>query len=196
MSVISRAIAPPVHDSAVASVQPRSRRASVTISAIGASSVANTHSPSSRRIAAANSLAGRLGAWIGADVDLDLEPPGTDRRLHAGRVASQIGEHVGHVRLADAVGADQRARSRARRGQTAAAAGDGQGRAATAGAAPTARRGARRSPRRRSQHQPRSSAGQSQHRCTARYMRLLEVAGGEPLGVEPVALGNLHPSTG
>ena len=58
MSVNRAATIPPVHDSAVAAVQPRSRSRSSTISGSGRSSVAKTYSPRLEVICSASAAAG------------------------------------------------------------------------------------------------------------------------------------------
>ena len=102
---VSRAAtSPPVHDSAVASVRPRSRHAveherldrPLVVARRGTSRAA-------RRARASSCVGARLGARLDEQVDVDLEVARADRRLDPVAVAAGVVERLRDGRLGDAV---------------------------------------------------------------------------------------------
>ena len=101
---VSRAATrPPVHDSAVASVQPAGA-AELEHVLLDRPLVAREQVLLDRLASAALELVGpRLGARLDEQVDVDLEVARADRRLDAVAVAARLGERPRHRRLARAV---------------------------------------------------------------------------------------------
>ncbi len=95
-----------MHDSAVARRRPRSRQSWRTSSATVRSSSANRWRRSGSRSASTSSSARALGARLDDEIDVDLEVPRADRRLHPGPVPARLRERAGDRRLAGAVEAE------------------------------------------------------------------------------------------
>ncbi len=90
---------PPVQDSAVASVSPRSRQRPRTISAIERSSSPKRYRPSVARSESATRAPSLLRAGIDEQVDVDLELAGADRHLDAVALPARRRERLGDGRL-------------------------------------------------------------------------------------------------
>ena len=191
MSVRRAATIPPVHDSAVAAVQPRSRRRSSTISGSGRSSVAKTCSPRLEVICSARAAAGATPRP--ARRGCRSRSRSCARRCPSRRRAGPpgLGEQVGHVRLADPVGADQPPPARL-------GAGKERRKRRMLGShlpqPPQLGRNAREHDHPRGadgHHEPGRGARDPQYLGAHGNVRLLAVAGVEPAAVEPVAHGDL-----
>ena len=102
-TVSRAATSPPVQDSAVASVSPRSRQSSSTSSSIGVSRRARrgTPRPARRTPARARRRAPRAPG-LDEQVDVDLEVARADRHLDPVPVSARARERLGDRRLAEA----------------------------------------------------------------------------------------------
>ena len=89
-----------MHDSAVASVSPRSRHSASTSSSIGARVAGEEVLRRAARRAPPRARRARLGAGLDEEVDVDLEVARADRRLDPVAVAARRGERLRDGRLA------------------------------------------------------------------------------------------------
>ena len=136
---VSRAATiPPVHDSAVASVQPRARQSSSTIS--------STPRSSSLKRCRAEPLAQRVRKRVRrpVQVDVDLEVARADGRRDPRRLSPGLRERPRNLRLARAEEAEDAVLGRLARGPARAAPAPSPARAATAAAARAAAPAGRR----------------------------------------------------
>ena len=109
-----------MHDSAVASVSPRSRQAASTSASIGSSLRAKRNSASDPASAASSASPRSSAPGVDEQVDVDLGLARADRRLDALAVAAGRRERLGDGGLGDAVEAEDAPRRRCRPGEQAA----------------------------------------------------------------------------
>ena len=191
-SVSRAATIPPVHDSAVAAVQPALAQ-QVEHDLGQRALVGGEHELAQRgRHALVQARGARLAAGLGADVDLDLEVRArrcSSRRRPGRRRPRRRGRRRATRRCRRCGSASAGAGARAR---TAARATGGPGPSSTAAAAPRGRPAAPPHARRRPPiTSPGAVPGDPEHLGSVRDLRLLAVARVEPGAVEAVALGHL-----
>ena len=106
MDVSRAATSPPVHDSAVATVQPRARHRSSTSSSTARPSRAKTYGSSAATSAASTASARRGRSRLGDEVDAHLEVVRADRRDEPLPLAARLLEGARDRRLGCAVDAN------------------------------------------------------------------------------------------